>query len=192
MVIGGKMKNVLKNFTNIVLGLFIINTCFAGGGKIDLSDVDCNNLSSIKDKKKQFLAKRNCKNKVKQAYKISNLSSINSEALPKDAYSGEDKEELKSMVEKAWANKYPKDKILAIRFSMTDWKKNTNIKSNSTGLYLKDSSALAISVIVKHDATVATIFQAYLNKDHLKETIKASVSTKSSEYIVKQMLIENI
>ena len=50
---------------------------------------------------------------------------------------------------------------------------------------------MAVSVIVKDDSTTATIFPAYINKDNLNGDINAGVSTKKSEYVVKQMLVKN-
>lgn len=124
-------------------------------------------------------------------YKISNVGNIEQEQTPPDVYSKGDKAELKKMIMEAWKAKYPQDKILGIRFHMKEWKREKNVRSNETSIYLNDKSALAVSVVTQTDDRVATIFPAYINKDNQSGTMNIGCDTKSKGYVIKQMLVSN-
>lgn len=182
----------------LVCGLLLVaqsDLCSAGpmhqaaSGTFDINNIDCNNLDKL-DRRFRNIAERKCK-EGQPNYTITNKSSVASEPTPADVYSGGDKKKLEKMIREAWKAKYPKDDILGVRFHMKDWKRDANYKANSTSIYKTDTSVLAVSVVVKDNADTATIFPAYINKDNLSGGIDAGVSTKTSEYVVKQMLVKN-
>lgn len=162
---------------------------------------DANTDQSVKPAKsgkggdrKAFIDKRKRdRENRKNTYKICNAGKVDSEQMPPDKYQGTDKAELKKKIMDAWKTKYPNDEILAICFHAENWIRNTKAKSNATSIYVNDKSVLPVKVIVKTDEKVATIFPAYLNKDHQKnDQIKTGVATKTNAHVIKQMLIANI
>jgi hypothetical protein len=111
---------------------------------------------------------------------------------PTDNYSGSDKSTLRGMIETEWKRVYPNDTIMAIRFPANDWKRTTAWKWNNAGWYKVDTSALLAKVVVKTDATIATTYPAYINKNHLKsDALTVGAQTKSHGYIIEKMLVKN-
>ena len=161
----------------------------SGSGRIDLNNIDCDNIDKL-DKRMQIIAKRKCQQN-KPSFVISNKATVNSEPTPADVYSGADKSELGKMIEKAWKQKYPGDTVLGLRFHMKNWKRDANLKANSTSVYATDTSVLSVSVMVKDGDRHVLIFPAYINKDNLDGSINIGVDTKKSQYIVKKMLLKN-
>ena len=113
---------------------------------------------------------------------------------PQDVYKGADKAKIKNMISSAWKKAYPEDQILAIRFHNADWKRTKTKKWNDAvkEWQYNDVSSLGVSVIVKADEKVATIYAAFVNKDHISGTMNTGVATKTSGYVVKEMLIANL
>lgn len=114
---------------------------------------------------------------------------------PKDAYAGGDKAALEKVIREAWAAKHPKDRILGIRFHMQEWDRTQKLKwSEGDSSWNKiDHSVLCVSVIVQTSDTIATIYPAYLNRDHLSnDKTVPGVDTKGSAYVHTEMLIANL
>lgn len=113
---------------------------------------------------------------------------------PKELYSGSDKNTLKKMMEDKWKAKYPNDQILAIIFSVENWKRDTTWSYNNSNEWKKyDNSYLPVRVIVKSSDTIASIYVAYINKDHMSnDEIKIGLETKTGGYVVEKMLIKNL
>ncbi len=115
-----------------------------------------------------------------------------SEKAPLSAYGGGDKGRLRKLVQTAWKAKYPADQILAIRFHQAKWTRTVSVKVNQTHFYKQDTSVLALSVIVKKTAKLATIYPAFVNKDNHKGGLNAGVATKRGGYRARDMLIANL
>ncbi len=173
------------------MGGLIPHTAWAGpsSGRFDLNHVDCDNLQSV-DKRFRRMAERKC-TANKPNYVISNRGRIQSEPTPPDIYKGADKEKFRSMISDAWKKKYPQDKVLGIRFHSDHWVRNSNYKADAVSIYKSDTSVLPVSVVVQRDASVATIFPAYINKNNLSGEISVGVNTKKKSYVVKEMLLKN-
>jgi hypothetical protein len=114
-------------------------------------------------------------------------------SAPVDLYTGADKEEIRDMVTQAWKKKYPKDDILGVRFPNKTWVRDSVWRWSSAdkGWSNNDTSVLRLAVIVKTDKTVATIYQAYVNRDNASDSVNVGVDTKGNEYVVEEMLLEN-
>lgn len=150
-------------------------------------------LEKLPPKKREAIEK-NCIQKAKNsAYKISNEGKIDKEKRPEDKYKGADLAELEKMIRKDWSKKYRKDEIMGIHFAAADWKRTQNKRWNEAikGWYYTDVSVLPAKVVVKTDDKVATIFPAYINRDNTDNSLNTGVATKTSEYVIEQMLIEN-
>jgi hypothetical protein len=117
---------------------------------------------------------------------------LGSVRAPEDMYSGSDKNKLKKMIEQEWKKLYPNDKILAVRLNSADWKRTTDWKWNNSGWYKVDTSVLPARVILKTDNNIATIYPAFINKDHLKNNrLNVGAHTKKSGYVIQNMLLKN-
>jgi hypothetical protein len=113
--------------------------------------------------------------------------------LPAERYTGADKAKLAAMVRAAWREKYPQDQILALRFPRAEWKRDRELKRNATGWYRTDVSSLVAYVVVRKSATVATVYPAYLNKNHMQgDALSVGADTKGSGYVHEEMLIKNL
>ncbi|MEB3196472.1 MAG: hypothetical protein VKP62_04640 [Candidatus Sericytochromatia bacterium] len=113
--------------------------------------------------------------------------------LPPERYSGADKAKLTALVRSSWQAKYPEDRILAIRFPKAAWKRDSELKRNATNWYKTDVSSLVVYVVVKTSATLATVYPAYLNKDHMQgDELLVGVNTKGDSYVHEEMLIKNL
>ena len=112
---------------------------------------------------------------------------------PADIYKASDKGKLHSLVKDKWHKNYPDDEILDIRFHNSNWQRTTNWKWNSGGWYKVDTSVLAVKVIVKTNDEIATIYPAFINKDHLEgDSLNIGASTKTHGYVINKMLIKNL
>jgi len=150
-------------------------------------------LSKLPDKKRMVMEK-NCKKRAKaKKFTISNKCCVDKEVRPEDNYDGSDKDKFDKMIRKSWKKKYPKDNILGVHFHATDWKRTKNKRWNGaiSAWQYTDVSVLPVRVVVKTDSKVATIFPAYINKDNDDGSINTGVATKGSQYVIKQMLVEN-
>jgi hypothetical protein len=111
---------------------------------------------------------------------------------PADAYSGADKAKLHGMIKNAWEKLYPEDEIMAIRFPVNTWNRTTSWKWNNAGWYKVDTSALVAKVVIKTDANIATIYPAYINKNHMKgDVLNVGAHTKTHGYVIEKMLVKN-
>lgn len=146
--------------------------------------------SSVSKLAKSFDGKRSSIDAIENSMAAELLASTKA---PADSYKGSDKGELMSLVKGQWQKHYPSDDILAIRFHNNNWKRTTNWKWNSGGWYKVDTSVLAVSVIVKTNNEIATIYPAFINKDHLEgDSLNVGTRTKTHGYVINKMLIKNL
>lgn len=119
---------------------------------------------------------------------------LSGEKAPEDVYEGGDKEKFKKMIMEEWKKAYPNDSIYAIRFNNADFQRTKTKRWNDavSQWQYNDVSALAVSVIVKTDENIATIYPAFINKDNMDGSINAGVHTKYGGYVVKEMLVKNL
>lgn len=174
---------------------------FTGGVKQIMDGVleDVEMLETIKGKEdpgaikgREFYTKS--KAELEEMAKTMEEEIIAGTEAPKEIYSGSDKGTLKKMLEGKWKAKYPKDEILAILFSVENWKRDTSWSYNNSNEWKKyDNSYIPVRVVVKTSDTIASIFVAYINKDHMNgDEIKIGLETKSGGYVVEKMLIKNL
>ena len=149
-------------------------------------------LAKLPPKKRSTIEKRCAKEASKSAYTITNKGQEGSELMPENHYKGSDLNMLLSEVEKAWKQKYPQDKIMAVVINSSEWKRDVNLRANATSLYKTDKSVLGVKVIIKTNSKYATIFPAFLNRDNQDGIINAGVATKKNRYVIKQMLVKNV
>jgi len=174
-----------KLIITVVAVLGISNVAQAGRCDPDM-------LAKLPEKKREMIEKRCAKDASKPAYTISNKGREAREKMPQNNYQGSDLKQLISKIKTAWKRKYPKDRILAVKITSEDWKRDANWKANSTSIYKNDTSILGGKVIVKTDNKLATIFPAYVNRDNSNGKINIGVATKQNKYVIKQMLLSNV
>ena len=179
-----------KNIITIVFTVALVNFGFTNSALADRCDPKM--LAKLPEKKRQMIEKRCALKASKPAYTISNKGKEASEKMPQNNYSGADLNQLLSKIKIAWKNKHPKDKVLAVKITSKDWKRDVNFKSNSTSIYKNDTSILGGKVIVETNDKLATIFPAFINKDNLSGEVNIGVATKKSNYVIKQMLVSNV
>ncbi|MEX2217079.1 MAG: hypothetical protein WD768_23405 [Phycisphaeraceae bacterium] len=113
--------------------------------------------------------------------------------FPQDNYKGADKSALAAQVLAQWKKVYPKDEVMTVRFSVSDWRSETGWqyeKAWSRWTYF-DTSTLQVRVVVKDNDRVASIYVAFLNRDNANKKITVGAHTKST-YSVEQMLLTNV
>jgi hypothetical protein len=181
-----------------IIGFFSVFTfaCFSTTFTTVVSAADrCSPemLEKLPPNKREAIEKNCAKRAEKSAYKISNEGKIDTQKRPKDKYKGDDAAELTAMIKASWSQKYPKDKIMGIHLSAADWKRTQNKRWNEAinAWQFTDVSVLPAKVVVKTSDKIATIFPAYINKDNTDNTLNTGVATKTSEYVINQMLVEN-
>lgn len=113
---------------------------------------------------------------------------------PKDEYEGGDKGEHEKAIRAAWGAKYPDDEIVAVRFHMEKFDRNTkwSWQSADSSWNKSDMSVLCVTVIVKTSDDIATMYPAYVNVDHLSDKTTYGVDTKGGAYVVEEMLLANL
>ncbi|MBI9090566.1 MAG: hypothetical protein JEZ12_15220 [Desulfobacterium sp.] len=132
------------------------------------------------------------KQKIDAAEKTMAAELLAGVKMPSDNYANGDKNKLKKMIKKEWKTLYPSDDILSIRLIAADWSRSTNWKWNNSGWYKVDTSVLPARVIVKTDDQIATIYTAFINKNHLKNNaLNVGAHTKKAGYITQNMLLKN-
>lgn len=113
--------------------------------------------------------------------------------LPPEAYRGADKAKLAAMVRATWKEKYPQDQVLALRFPRAEWKRDRELKRNATDWYRTDVSSLVVYVVVKQSATLATVYPAYVNKNHMQgDALTIGADTKGSGYVHEELLLKHL
>jgi hypothetical protein len=120
-------------------------------------------------------------------------AAIAGRAMPVDVYAGADKAALKASILAHWQTRYPKDKVLGVRFFETAWTRETNWKLSINTAYLTDYSWLPVKVVVQTSDDVASLFPAFANTQQQgsgKTTI--SDDRSGSSYVVGKMLIKNV
>jgi hypothetical protein len=178
-----------------LLGVFVF-TCLSATFTPIVSAADnCSPelLEKLSPKKKEAALKE-CQQKAEKAgYKISNEGKVETKKRPKDKYTGTDTEALTALIKTSWAKKYPKDKIMGIHLIAADWKKSQNKQGNDANNASNnaDVSVLPAKVVVKTSEKIATIFPAYINKNNTSNALTTNVATKTSDYVINQMLVEN-
>lgn len=120
-------------------------------------------------------------------------AAIAGRAMPVDVYAGADKAALKASILAYWQARYPKDKVLGVRFFETGWTRETNWKLSINTAYLTDYSWLPVKVVVQTSDEVASLFPAFANTQQQgsgKTTI--SDDRSGSSYVVGKMLMKNV
>lgn len=113
---------------------------------------------------------------------------------PNDVYRGTDKAAHEAAIRAAWSKEHPNDEILAVRFHMEQFDRDTKWtwQSADSSWNKSDTSVLCATVIVKTGAEIATMYPAYVNVDHLSDRTVYGVQTKGDAYVVEEMLIANL
>ncbi len=114
---------------------------------------------------------------------------------PEEVYTESDREELREKMQAAWKRAYPDEKILAIRFHASGWKRTKKwvwTDTHETEKEWSDRSEMACIVIVKTDERVATLYPAYFNKNHVSDSMSLGVHTRGGGYVIRKMLIQNL
>jgi len=112
--------------------------------------------------------------------------------LPAEKYSGGDKAKLKKMVLDKWKELHPNDKVLGVRFHMADWQRKKESNFNNGTWYHYDNSVLAVLVVVKTSAELATVYPAYVNKNNQSGAMTIGADTKGGSYVQEDMLLKNV
>jgi len=113
---------------------------------------------------------------------------------PKDEYEGSDKATYEKAIRAAWSKEHAGDEILAVRFHMQQFDRDAKWTWHSadSSWNKSDMSVLCVTVVVKTNDQIATMYPAYVNVDHLSNKTTYGVSTKGSAYVVEEMLIANL
>lgn len=113
---------------------------------------------------------------------------------PKDEYEGSDQAAYEKAIRAAWSNEHSGDEILAVRFHMQQFDRDTKWTWHSadSSWNKSDMSVLCVTVVVKTSDKIATMYPAYVNIDHLSNKTTYGVQTKGSAYVVEEMLIANL
>lgn len=172
--------------TSLLSTVFFASTSFA-------DRCDPAMLAKLPESKRAFLEERCAKDAAKPKYTISNKNKVAQQPRPEDNYQGGDRDKLEAMIRKAWAKAHPQDKIMGVHFPNANWKTEKKKRWNDAinSWQYTDTSILLANVVVKTDDKVATIFPAYINKDNQDGSMNAGVATKTTEYVIRQMLIAN-
>jgi hypothetical protein len=113
---------------------------------------------------------------------------------PADNYSGDDKKAIEKEILDAWKEKWPKDKVLGLRFHMKQFDRRvewTYYEASSTWKK-SDVSVLCITVIVQTSDTIATMYPSYVNLDNISSKRTLGVDTKGGIYVNEEMLVKNL
>ena len=128
-----------------------------------------------------------------KAQLLVNKDQLSAVKKPQEKYTGSDKEAYKKQILDAWHAAYPDDEVLDVIFHMSHFRRTKNKKWNdATHKWVyRDTEVLAATVAVKTSEEIVTLYSAYLNRDNLTGKRSVGVKTKGSEYVVRQMLMEN-
>ena len=118
---------------------------------------------------------------------------IGSNTPPKDLYFGGDKQSILDDIKQRWMDKYGKDEVLGLRIPMNAWERRTGWKFALDEFQKHDYSEMQVAIVVKRNSEQATVYYAYLKKDHLSgDRIKVTLDDKSGEDATyRQLLLEN-
>ena len=112
-----------------------------------------------------------------------------------EEYQGDDKEELRKLIRKAWQEQWPDDTIVDIRFHEANWDRTTAKKFNDATKEwdYTDKSVLPVSVYVQQTDNVVTRYPAYVNRDHLNDdALNPGVETKWGGYVTHEVLLSKL
>lgn len=112
--------------------------------------------------------------------------------LPADQYRAGDKGQLKALVTAKWKALYPADRVLEVRFPKGAWERRNEWNWNNGSWYHYDNSSLLVYVVIKKNNELATVYPAYVNKDHSNGAVKVGAETKGSGYSHQDMLLANL
>ncbi len=113
---------------------------------------------------------------IRERAKALEAQIIAENALPNDAYTGGDRDELVTYAKEAWAKEQAGAEVLAVRIPSQAWERDTRWQWSNGAFYKIDSSHVQVQLIVKHDETLAVIRPINLYRNHLKgDTVTASV-----------------
>lgn len=128
-----------------------------------------------------------------EQYKKLEVDIIAATPMPQNSYTGQDKDQLETMIRDAWKKAWPKEEILAVRFS-GDWQRKESAQwdAGSKSWSFTDTSVLPIRMVVRENNDTALIYMAYINKNNQTGSMNTGVQTRSGGYVVEKMLVKNI
>lgn len=134
------------------------------------------------------------KGKIEEARKTMKGEILKAARPPADVYEGKDRAELEELIRNAWRKEHPKDKILSIRFQEKEWDRTRKLKwsEGDSSWNAIDHSVLSVCVLVQTSDRIATAYVAYANRDNLSSKLTIGVQTKGSDYVQREILIENL
>lgn len=130
--------------------------------------------------------------KIKNDIRAAELAAVK---CPVDAYKGADKEAMKKKVRDYWTKMYPQDKILGVYIIDQNWdrQKGSNWNSNYNRYENYDNSWLMVQVVVKDSEELASIYEASIQKNHMKNNeIDLSYFNKQLGIRKGEMLVKNV
>lgn len=86
--------------------------------------------------------------------------------MPADSYAGADREKIKSAVLQAWAERSPKDKVLAVLLPKPEWERKRTEERVGSEWKKYDISSMVVKVIVDKDDERATIHTIIVQVNH--------------------------
>jgi len=112
---------------------------------------------------------------------------------PPEVYAGGEKEQLRRLVRAAWAESWPEEDILSIRFHNPDWETRRELVWDVDRWREVHMAYLYVKVIVDSGSELATIYVAVVNKDHTRGgELDIGVQTRTGHWRVDQMLKTNL
>ncbi|MCK5683888.1 hypothetical protein KAJ27_07200 [bacterium] len=164
------------------------------GEKIEIfASVEGENSPKVKELRSKFeLLKKTVENAR------GNLSNglLESQKMPEDKYSGNDKQEILTQAVEKWENKYSSLKVLSKGISMRKWDRKTEWRKESldpTKKYKVDFSEIQVWILVKTSEEIASSYIVELSKDHMKnDTFKVYVPDINGNVFKTDMLLKNV
>ncbi len=118
---------------------------------------------------------------------------LESARVPKEIYKGGDAKALKAKVTAEWKKQFPDKPILKLVIS-TEWDHERTWKTNAGGGYWYDWTTIYMDLVVKKDATTATVYPVGLfYQDGNKKKMKVSAGDVGfGNYRPFDMLLKNV
>ncbi len=104
---------------------------------------------------------------LKEAQEALRETIIQTNTLPADNYTNDDRGDIEEWAKQAWRERKPKAKILAVRVPSSEWKHEVMWRYSSGTWHKIDRSRIQAQLIVQHDERLATIQPIDLWKNHL-------------------------
>lgn len=118
-------------------------------------------------------------------------AALGSVKMPADLYKGADKPEWIQLIKQTWQLRHPQDKILAIRFDQTQWKREKSKQWVENGDYFKhyDSSSMLVKVILEKDADVARLVPVFIQINHHDQNRKVVGGTGAEQEMLRKNVV---